>query len=274
METQTVSAADLAADNLSGQKPATSTPPQTAAAAPTPAAAPAATTAEAPAPAVTGVPGKTPDIDSLGRPFDPAKFSPKKDSKGRWVNKNAGRKPSTPAAASSSGKSYVAPDATAAVNATGQPLPDGSGTAATAPGAVSADRFDLAAEMYSRAGYSILDGVFAGNGEWLPESDAEHVALRGALATYLRHKNTDDLPPGLALSLALATYGARRFSKPNTLTRLRMISYWVRSKIWAWRTGRALDNLPPPTPPAPASEQRPLPPQNLPPADSSTAPKL
>lgn len=268
MDTQTVSAADLAAENLSTTKPAaapsltpTPTPP---------------TAAENPAPTVTGDPGKTPDVDSLGRPFDPQKFAQKKDSRGRWVNKNAGRKPSSPAAATNTGRSYVAPDAPPTIPgaAAGQLPPDASGTAAAAPGPGAADRFDLAAEMYSRAGYSILDGVFAGNGEWLPESDAEHVALRGAMATYLRHKQTDDLPPGLALSLALATYGARRFSKPNTLTRIRMLSYWVRSKIWAWRTGRALDNLPPPTPPAPASEQRPLPPQNLPPADSSTAPKL
>lgn len=266
METQTVTAADLAADNFSGStKPAATPTEPKATAGSTSAAAPA------PEPAPAGVPGAAPELDSIGRPFDSAKFAPRKDSKGRWINKNAGRKPASPTAAGASGKSYVAPDAPP-----GHTAADPAATAAPGaiPGQPTADRFDLAAEMYTRAGYSVLDGVFAGNGEWLPESDAEHVALRGALATYLRHKQTDDLPPGLALSLALATYGARRFSKPNTLTRLRLFAYWIKSKIWAWRTGRALDSLPPPTPPAPASEQRPLPPQNLPPSDSSTLPKL
>lgn len=270
MSTETVTAADLAAENLGTSAPTSAAAPLTPTA---PSAAPAPAAAAAPA----GTPGAAPEVDALGRPFDPAKFSPKKDSRGRWVNKNAGRKPSNPAAASTSGKSYVAPDAPPAGDPAAVPPdagpPGSAGTAAAAP-TIAADRFDLAAEMYCRAGYSVLDGVFSGGGEWLPENDAEHVALRGALATYLRHKKTDDLPPGLALALATATYSAKRFSRPNTLTRLRLFGYWVRARVYAWRTGRALADLPPPTPPAPAADAAaPLPPQNLPPADSSTNPK-
>jgi hypothetical protein len=256
MQTETVSPADLAAEKLN---PSSAAP--TATAAPAPAAPPAP---PAPPAEPAGVPGAAQDIDSLGRPFDPAKFHHKTDSRGRWVNANSGRKPKSAQAATASGRSYVAPDAPAA----GQHPTNGSVPEA-GRAVPQSDRFDLAAEMYARAGYSVLDGIFAGNGEWLPDNDAEHIALRGALATYLRHKQTDDLPPGLALSLALATYGAKRVSKPNTLSRIRMFSYWVRAKIYAWKTGRSLDNLPEPAP-APASEQRPLPPQNLPAADSST----
>ena len=241
-----ISPAELAAAQLNATA-APSTPP---AAPSTPAAAPAAPG--------TVQPG---DLDSLNRAFDPAKYLPKKDSLGRWVNANAGRKPKTPAAAAATGRSFVAPDAEPAAG----PAPAG------APAGAQGDRFDLAAEMYCRAGYSTLDGIFSGDGEWLPENDGEHVALRGAVATYLRHKQADDLPPGLALALAVGTYAAKRTSKPRTLSRIRFFAYWVKSKIYAWRTGRSLDHLPPP-PPAPPAEQRPLPPQNLPHADSSPAP--
>jgi hypothetical protein len=194
--------------------------------------------------------------DALGRTFDPQKFAPRKDSRGRWVNKNAGRKPSTPAGAQDSGKSFVPTDA-APENPKNE-KPAGTG-----------DRFDLAAEMYSRAGYSILDGVLCANGEWLPENDGEHIAFRGALAAYLRHNGTEDLPPNFAFYLAVATYASKRVTKPRTLSRLRMFGYWIRARIYAWRTGRRLEDLPP-APPAPPSESRSLPPQDLPPAGSSS----
>lgn len=233
---ETITAAELAADQL--------TPPPAAAA---PSVSPPAIPA--------GVPGAAPEVDSLGRPFDAAKFAPKKDTRGRWVNKNAGRKPGSAPAATSTGKSFVAPDPDATPPAAAAAA-DGPATPATA------DRFDLAAEMYTRAAYSVADGIFSGQGEWLPESDGEHVGLRQALATYLRHKGSDDLPPGVSLGLAVATYGAKRMSRPKTLSRLRLWGIWLSTKIYAWRTGRRLEALPAVA--APESEQRFLPPQDLP----------
>jgi hypothetical protein len=253
---ETVTPAELAADQIAQNAPAS------------PAATPAAPQYVKPADPIdvqktagnvqapTAAPAGAPQVDSLGRAFDAGKFAPRFDSRGRWINKNAGRKPTTPAGAQESGKSFVPPDAAPAAP-TAQPI-----TPAAAIGPQS-DRFDLAAEMYCRASYSIADGIFSGDGEWLPESDGEHLALRAAVATYLRHKNTDDLPPGLALALAAGTYGAKRMSRPRTLSRLRMFGYWIRARIYAWRTGRRLDDLPP-QPPAPQSEQSPLPPQRGP----------
>lgn len=257
MSAETVTAAALANDNL---------PTAPAPAVPAPAAPPAPAGPAEPPPATAGTPA---EVDSYGRPFDPQKFAPRKDRKGRWINKNAGRPPKSAHAAAASGKSYVAPDPAPA----GEPsAPAGpAGGPAPAPAAPQSDRFDLAAEIYARAGYSVLDGLFSGDGEWLPESDGEHVAFRGALAAYLRHKGTDDLPPGAAFALAAATYAGKRITKPRTLSRLRLFSWWLRSKIYAWRTGRSLDDLPPPAPPAPAAAAQPLPPQNLPPADSASA---
>jgi hypothetical protein len=209
----------------------------TTAATPAPAASPSASPASVPSYAPEPRPG---DLDDAGNAFDPAKHNPRRNRKGLW----AGKQGRPPGHGSSAPKSVV-------------------GTVDGAPGSSPAaigDRFDLAAELYTRAGYSVLDGVFSGNGEWLPESDGEHVALRGAVATYLRHKGTDDLPPGLAVSLALATYGAKRISKPNTSTRLCLYFAWVRAKWQSWRTGREIDQLP--RAEIRATEKHPLPPQN------------
>ena len=215
------------------------------AATPAPAATPSASPAASTAPAAEPRPG---DLDDAGNAYDPAKHNPRRNRKGLWAGKQ-GRPP---------GHGSSAPKSDA-------PAPPRSvvGTVDGAPGSSTAaigDRFDLAAELYTRAGYSVLDGVFSADGEWLPESDGEHVALRGAVATYLRHKGTDDLPPGLAVSLALATYGAKRISKPNTSTRVRLYFAWVRAKWQSWRTGREIDQLP--RAEIRANEKHPLPPQN------------
>ena len=224
--TQTITAAELATEI---QTPV----PTLAPTAPTP-------TSASPGAEITPAPTET---DALGRAFDATKFAPRKDSRGRWINKNAGRKPGSAAAAAVSGKSFVAPDPQAPAVA----------------GVPQSDRYDLAAEMYCRAGYSVLDGVFSADGEWLPENDSEHVALKTSLATYLRHKQSDDLPPGPAMALALATYSAKRLTKPRTMTRLRLFIYWAKSTWYSFRTGRKLDGLPSGAP-APLTEQSPLPP--------------
>jgi hypothetical protein len=230
MNTETVTPADLAAES----------------------APPATVTPAAPAPESEPTPAAAVETDAINRPFDAVKFLPRKDSAGRWINKNAGRKPRSPEAAQASGKSFVPPDA-----------------AAPAPGPSGTDRYDLAAELYCRASYSTLDGIFSANGEWLPESDGEHVGLRNFLAAWLRARGSDDLPPNLAFALAAIPYGATRMTKPNTLSRIRLFVFWIRSRWFAFRTGQRLAALPE-QPPAPPSEQMPLPPQPSP-AGPSTA---
>ena len=220
---------------------------------PTPTATPVtATTPTTPTPHPT--PG---DLDSRNHKWDANKYHPRKDSIGRWIVKNAGRK-----------KKGAVEFADADPN---KPTPTSPTESASVVGSVvgttaNGDRFDLAAELYTRASYSIADGIFSANGEWLPESDGEHVALRGAVASYLRFKNSDDLPPGLALSLAVATYGAKRVSKPNTQTKIRMFAGWLRAKVIGWRNGGRLASLP--FVPVPPSETTPLPPQSFPPTVS------
>ena len=169
-----------------------------------------ATAAAQPAPLPPPAPVPTGERDSLGRLFDPLKFKPKKDSLGRWHNLRGGRKPATPA-----------PEQPAST--VGEP-----GGMMAAP---MADKYDAAAEMYCRAFYGIADMVFHGNGEWQPDNEGEHRALKDSLARYLRFKQSEDLPPGFALALAAGVYAAPRFVRPNTQRRTGEIVQWVKGKL-------------------------------------------
>lgn len=242
----------------------TETPPATV----TPPAEPApdpAPTATSPAATVTAPAAPTPpagEVDRNGRPFDAKKFHPRKDSLGRWVNKNGGRRRTFAAQIARARaltsptaeppKSFVAPDATTAPAAPAAP--------AAAPATPGHDRFDLAADLYARSFYSVADSVFAGSGEWLPDDDAEHAALRASLAAYLRHKGTDDLPPGWALTLAAGTYSAKRLQRPKTSTRLRFYAAWLRAKLGSLLFSFRAGKVAPLSPPPPPAQVGPLPP--------------
>lgn len=215
MSVETVSAATLAAPTLG-------TAPTVTATAPGPKSQPAP------------IPGSGifDERDALGRLFDPLKFRPEKDAFGRWKNLRGGRprKDGTPAGqpapAGTPAGSFVAPDAPAPA------VPSGP------------DKYELAADMYCRAFYATADSLFAGGGEWAPDSDAEHEQLRAAAAAYMRAKGIDDLPPGPALLLAVGTYAAKRIQRPNTNTRWRLlVNYW-KARFASWRTGRKIDALP------------------------------
>jgi hypothetical protein len=217
-------------------------------------AAPASST-PAPAPSGTAAPGVAPEPtpgqpDKDGTAFDPSIHDARLNRDGVWARKRGRKK-----------GSVSEPAAPRSIVGTADASPASPGSSPIG------DRFDLAAELYTRAGYSVLDGAFSGDGEWLPENDGEHVALRGAVATYLRHKGTDDLPPGLAVGLAIATYGAKRISKPNTSTRLRLYVSWIKAKWQSWRTGTKIDALP--RAEIRKEEKSPLPPQNNLPGNSS-----
>jgi len=187
--------------------------------------------APAPTPSGSGSVGdpKPGELDSWNRPFNPDSFHPRKAKNGTWISKGGGRKKSgaAPQAASSSIPQSVVGES-------------GGGYSSSGPG----DRFDNAAEVYSRAAYSIADGVMNGNGEWLPDNDGEHVAFRTALAAYLRAKGSEDLPPGAAFALAAASYAGKRVTRPNTATRIRLIAAWVKAKYAEWRNRRTLSALP------------------------------
>lgn len=168
------------------------------------------------------------DLDAKGRKFNPDSFLPEKDSRGWWKSKGAGR------------PAKVAPAKVAPASMVGSDKPDAP---PVLPSGAAGDRFDAAAELYTRTFYGMADAAFAGGGEWLPENDGEHAAFRQSVAAYLRHKGTDDLPPGLALAFAVCSYSGKRVTKPNTQTRLRLYFQWIKAKWGAWRFGQKNDKL-------------------------------
>lgn len=206
----------------------------------------AATIATAPEPTSGTVKPQTPpagpelgspvEKDSLNRPYDPAKFSREKDKLGRWKNLNAGRK----------GGHGASPESASRDPAAGNGVGSSSVIAPDAPTPKGPDKYDLAADMYCRAFYATADSLFAGKGEWAPDNDPEHVGLRDAAAAYLRAKGMEDLPPGPALLLAVATYSAKRIQRPNTNTRWRMILDYWRARFASWRSGRKIAAQPAP----------------------------
>jgi hypothetical protein len=153
-----------------------------------------------PTPSISG------DTDSAGEKWDPAKHSKKKtkNAAGRWHAKN-GRRPNT------AGASAPAQDP-AQVSVVG----DSPGQQFLPGFAPAVDRFDAAAELYTQTGYAILGALFKAPDEWRPDSDGEHASLKSAVAAYLRHKQTEDLPPGMALALGLGSFVVPRLMRPKT----------------------------------------------------------
>ena len=177
------------------------------------------------------------ELDTWNRPYDPAKNFPRKDTLGRWVVRRAtAGKPGVPAASPPAG----APQSF--VGEPGQPMPPMSGPG-RAPGP---DKYELAAEMYCRTFYGLTDMAFDGAGEWYPENDGEHTGLKTAAAAYLRFKQSDDLPPALALALAVGIYAAPRFVKPRTKARVAKVLALVRTE---GRTDETIPLAPPVAPP-------------------------
>lgn len=205
----------------------------------TPAELAAASTPETPAnptpstpPPASPPPGPAAEVDSLNRPFDAEKFAPRKDSQGRWINRNAGRKPKSAAASLDSGRSFV-PD---------EP------SAPTAPLAALPDIYDAAAEMYCRLFYGLAEMTLGGSGEWQPKDDAEHQTLKKPLSDYLREVGTVELPKWMTLALAAGIYAGPRLALPNSRARL--------AAIWCFLTGqpnRAELDATPPAPEKPAA---------------------
>jgi hypothetical protein len=167
-----------------------------------------------------------PARDALGRAFDAVKFAadeagnPKKDSKGRFYSRNLGKRPAEPAPDLS--------DIDRAAKGQAPEAPAGSAPAA----AGSPDRFDLLADVYTRAAVAGTLALFSD--EWAPDDAAEFIGLRNAAAAYLRATQRDDLPPGWALGFACLTYAGKRLPRPKTQSRLA----YYRAILSAWWRGR------------------------------------
>jgi len=130
--------------------------------------------------------------------------TPKKNSKGNFILKNEYRL----------GK--IRPEHGDAPSFAEQPA---------APGAIPADQYDAAAEVYLQAALGPLQIAFGS--EIRPDKD-DHAALKSALANYLRSTGATELSPGWALTITVAAFAAKKASVPTVQERA--LTLWEKTK--------------------------------------------
>lgn len=86
----------------------------------------------------------------------------------------------------------------------------------------------------------ITVGMSLGGEEWAPVKNTElgideKALLENAFADYYLATGKTDLPPGLALTVAVGSYALPRFSKPKTKTRLKILGVWLKQKWENWK---------------------------------------
>src|SRR3989304_2676798 len=91
-----------------------------------------------------------------------------------------------------------------------------------------------AAEIYIQTGVAIFGH------EWLPDEGArERDNLVSAFNVYLGAKGITDIPPGVALFIAMFGYAAPRLYLPKTQTKIQRFTLWCRLKIGALKLKRS-----------------------------------
>jgi hypothetical protein len=153
---------------------------------PAPPASPSAPAGAPPAP-----PPADAERDSLGRPFDSAKFKPEKDSLGRWKNRNAGRRGSRPDAPAPAAPlppvREIGPDDPPAPDS---PPPPGASAPAGAAAAPSGDAQASAAhagKLAARATYAVTGALIRDHKAAKPSPD-EHAALADTWTAFFQFR--------------------------------------------------------------------------------------
>ena len=96
-------------------------------------------------------------------------------------------------------------------------------------------------------------GIVAGGAEWQPRVDNsiglnEAETMTKAWRDYYAAKGIRDIPPGVALTIALAAYTLPRAMMPQTQSRLQRLKNWFAAKYLGWKSRRAAPAAPLSTP--------------------------
>lgn len=166
-----------------------------------------------------------PNLDSLKRPFDAAKFRPAFDKKGRWKNLRGGR-PKGPAA-----RPAPSPAASAAPSSSAPSFADvHAAISATGPAAPASPVEMVAANPTAETIVGIIQTalVLIGEDEGVL-SDTEKMLLTRPLARVLKKYDVgeDSLPCELEMAVAVAVVVISRLKKPKTAT------WFAKAKAWA-----------------------------------------
>jgi hypothetical protein len=89
---------------------------------------------------------------------------------------------------------------------------------------------NMAASLWFSGGETIFGD------EWRP-NPAESDGVPKAFTAYFRAKEIGDIPPGVALCLALGTYSVARITRPTVKARFVQGWLWVKGRWSSWRRG-------------------------------------
>lgn len=106
----------------------------------------------------------------------------------------------------------------------------GINDAATGLAGQEASTADVKAAGMATAGIIFTLGIAIGGPDWQP-TRSEQTYMSDAWRQYFEAKNIRDLPPGVVVAVALLSYAAPRFTKPETKSRLARVKLWFAGKF-------------------------------------------
>ena len=125
----------------------------------------------------------------------------------------------------------------------GAVLPSGESALPDAPTPVS-NKVEAAKKINYKALGKVYAGIFIGGTasiigpEWNPANKEEQANLENAFSAYAESTGAQDLPPGLALVMTVAMYGAARLQHENTRSKfaalkdkLKIGFLWLKNKV-------------------------------------------
>ncbi len=125
----------------------------------------------------------------------------------------------------------------------GAVLPSGESALPDAPAPVS-NKVEAAKKINYKALGKVYAGIFIGGTssiigpEWNPANKEEQTNLENAFSAYAESTGAQDLPPGLALVMTVAMYGAARLHHENTRSKfaalkdkLKIGFLWIKNKV-------------------------------------------
>tara|TARA_R110000772_G_scaffold264301_2_gene384772 strand:+ start:65 stop:805 length:741 start_codon:yes stop_codon:yes gene_type:complete len=156
--------------------------------------------------------------DSEGNSFDPAIH--KTNKAGEPTTSTKGKLIKKPAGGAKSGR----PKSGSTI-----------GGAAAAPTPEQTAKIQSRASGKMAANLVLTMGIVAGGEEWQPMSDPlngldEKAMLEGAFADYFEATGKTDIPPNMALAVALGAYALPRFTMPKTQSRMQKLKLWITKK--------------------------------------------
>jgi len=98
------------------------------------------------------------------------------------------------------------------------------------------ERMQARATGDAAANALIMLGVVVGGDEWHPQKNEEYgvdekQSLSVAFGDYFEAKELTDIPPGVALTIAISAYMLPRFTMPKTQTRMQRFKEYIATKI-------------------------------------------